>query len=58
MSTESKYFKGETRRFEIKIINCSIKELNNDEDVLILIQYLKDPNYFFDFNNKQKYLNQ
>ena len=58
MSTEIKYFKGNTRRFEIKIINYSIKELNNVEGVLMLIQDLKDPNYFFDFNNKQTYLNQ
>ena len=34
-----------------KLINYAIKEINNDEDVLMLIQDLKDPKYLFDSKN-------
>ena len=40
--------------FRENMINYAIKELKKAEDVLMLIQDLKDPDYFFETNNKQK----
>ena len=37
-----------------KIINYSIKEINNDEGVLVLIKGLKEPKSLFAFNNNTK----
>ena len=36
------------------MINYAIEELDNAEDVLVLIQDLKDPTTFFDAINKPK----
>ena len=38
------------------IVTHTIKEIKNSEDVLIIIQDLKDPKSLFDFKNKPKYL--
>ena len=40
--------------FQENLINYAIKELKNSEDVLMLIQDLKDPTNFFETNNKKK----
>ena len=37
--------------FREKLINYTIKEIKNSGDVLMLIQDLKDPKSFFDYNN-------
>ena len=45
------------RSFDIfpkKLINYDIKENNNSEDVLMLIQEMKDPKSMFNFKNKIK----
>ena len=44
--------------FREKIINYTIKELNNAEDVLVLVQDINDPKASFDTKNEQKYLNE
>ena len=36
------------------MINYAIEELNNAEDILVLIQDLKDPKTFFGANNEPK----
>ena len=36
------------------LINYMIKELNNSEDVIVIIQDLVDPKAYFDANNKSK----
>ena len=40
--------------FHRKLINYAIKEINKSEDVMMIIQYLKDPKSLFDFKNKPK----
>ena len=53
-----RYYKVELKKlFDVlreNLINYEIKELKNSEDVLMLIQELKDPTYFFGTNNKPK----
>ena len=43
--------------FREKLINYTIKELKNAEDVLVLVQYLEDPKANFDTKNEPKALN-
>ena len=40
--------------FAKKLINYAIKETKNAEDMLMLIQDLKDPKSLFDFKNNPK----
>ena len=43
--------------FREKLINYTIKELNNTEEFLMLVHELKGLNPFFDYKNKPKDLN-
>ena len=43
--------------FREKLINYTIKELKNAEDVLVLVQDLEDPKAYFDTKNEPKALN-
>ena len=44
------------QRFFAKTINYAIKLINNAEDILLLIQYMMEPNSFFDKKIKPKKL--
>ena len=39
------------------MINYAIKDIKNSEEVLMIVQDLKDPKYFSDYNNNPKELN-
>ena len=43
--------------FREKIFNYTIKELNNAEDVLVLVQDMEYPKAYFGTKNEPKYLN-
>ena len=40
--------------FDKRRINYTSKEVKNAEDVLMLVQYLKGPKYFFDYKKNQR----
>ena len=40
--------------FRENIINYNIKEINNDEDILMLIEYLKKPKSLLNFKKNPK----
>ena len=54
LSYEKVDLKNYFKVFHEKLINYDIKEINNSEDILMIIQYLKDPKSLFDHKNKPK----